>query len=49
VPGRVSVPQSKLSGFESFEAPDPAEWKARGYAIVNVNSRGAFGSEADIR
>lgn len=49
VPGRVGVPQSKLSAFESFEAPDPAEWTARGYAIVNVNSRGAFDSEGDIR
>ncbi|OCL02189.1 alpha/beta-hydrolase [Glonium stellatum] len=49
VPGRVGVPQSKLSGFESFEAPDPAEWTARGFAIVNVNSRGAFESQGDIR
>ncbi|CAK7201833.1 hypothetical protein SEUCBS139899_004548 [Sporothrix eucalyptigena] len=49
VPGRVGVPQSRLSGFENFEAPDPAEWTARGYAIVNVNSRGAFDSEGDVR
>ncbi|KAK1982483.1 Alpha/Beta hydrolase protein [Colletotrichum cereale] len=49
VPLRVGVPQSKLSGFESFEAPDPAEWTARGYAIVNVNARGAFDSDGDLR
>ena len=49
VPGRVGVFQDRLSGFESFEAPDPAEWTARGYAIVNVNSRGAFDSQGDIR
>ncbi|KAM6485617.1 Alpha/Beta hydrolase protein [Trichoderma sp. SZMC 28011] len=49
VPGRVGVPQSRLSGFESFEGPDPAEWTARGYAIVNVNSRGSYDSQGDVR
>ncbi|KIW74044.1 hypothetical protein PV04_02112 [Phialophora macrospora] len=49
VPGRVGVSQDRLSGFESFEAPDPAEWTARGYPIVNINSRGAFDSQGDIR
>ncbi|KAJ5392912.1 hypothetical protein N7465_011886 [Penicillium sp. CMV-2018d] len=48
VPGRVGVPVSRLSGFEKFEAPDPAEWTARGYAIVNVDSRGVYDSEGDI-
>jgi putative CocE/NonD family hydrolase len=46
---RVGVPQSALSGYEKFEAPDPAEWIERGYAIVNVDSRGVFHSEGDIR
>ncbi|KAJ6029759.1 uncharacterized protein N7446_010891 [Penicillium canescens] len=49
VPGRVGVPVARLSGFEKFEAPDPAEWTARGYAIVNVDSRGVYDSEGDIR
>ena len=49
VAGRVGVPQERLSGFESFEAPNPAEWTARGYAIVNVKARGAFDSEGIIR
>ncbi|KAJ5413813.1 hypothetical protein N7509_000440 [Penicillium cosmopolitanum] len=49
IPGRVGVPQNKLSGFESFEAPDPAEWTSRGYAIVNVDIRGVFNSTGDIR
>ncbi|KAJ9615768.1 hypothetical protein H2200_001845 [Cladophialophora chaetospira] len=40
VPGRVGVPESALSGLESFEAPDPAEWTAHGYAVVNVDARG---------
>ncbi|KAE8422997.1 alpha/beta-hydrolase [Aspergillus pseudocaelatus] len=49
VPGRVGVPQNRLSGFEKFEAPDPAEWTARGYAIVNVDPRGVYDSDGDIR
>lgn len=49
MPGRAGVEQSRLSGYESFEGPDPAEWVARGYAIVNVDSRGTVNSEGDIR
>ena len=48
VPGRVGVPQHRLSGLEKFEAPDPADWTARGYAIINPDSRGAFDSEGDL-
>ena len=49
MPGRAGVAQSRLSGYESFEGPDPAEWIPRGYAIVNVDSRGTMNSEGDIR
>ena len=28
VPGRVGVPKDRLSGYEKFEAPDPAKWTA---------------------
>lgn len=49
MPGRAGVAQSRLSGYESFEGPDPAEWVSRGYAIVNVDSRGTMNSEGDIR
>jgi putative CocE/NonD family hydrolase len=49
MPGRAGVAESRLSGYESFEGPDPAEWVARGYAIVNVDSRGTFNSEGDVR
>lgn len=49
IPERVGVPEERLSGFEKFEAPDPAEWTARGYAIVNVDARGVYDSEGDIR
>ncbi|KAJ4246877.1 hypothetical protein NW762_013429 [Fusarium torreyae] len=47
--GRAGVPQHRLSGFESFEAFDPAEWVQHGYAIVNVNARGILGSQGSHR
>lgn len=49
VPGRIGVPQSRLSGFEKFEAPDPAEWVGRGYAVVNVDARGVYDSDGNIQ
>lgn len=48
-PGRAGVPKSRLSGFEKFQGPDPAEWTARGYAVCNPDARGVFDSEGDIR
>ncbi|GAB1218324.1 hypothetical protein ATERTT37_007578 [Aspergillus terreus] len=48
VPGRAGVPRSKLSDYEKFEALDPAEWVARGYAVANIDSRGAYDSEGNI-
>ncbi|KAJ5355920.1 alpha/beta-hydrolase [Penicillium concentricum] len=48
IPGRMGVPRSRLSGFEKFEAPDPAKWTAKGYAIVNPDPRGVYDSEGDI-
>lgn len=33
-----------LSGLEKFEAPDPADFVPRGYAIINIDSRGAYDS-----
>lgn len=45
LPGRLGIPQDRLSGYEKFEAPDPAAWTARGYAIVNIDSRGSWDSE----
>ncbi|KAJ6021571.1 hypothetical protein N7540_007075 [Penicillium herquei] len=44
-PWNLGIPEGTLSGLEKFEAPDPAEWVDRGYAILNVDSRGAFDSE----
>ena len=44
-PWRLGIPDGTLSGLEKFEAPDPAEWIPKGYAIINIDSRGAFDSE----
>lgn len=44
-PWNLGIPDGTLSGLEKFEAPDPADWVPRGYAIINIDSRGAFNSE----
>ena len=49
IPHRAGVAKSTLSGYEKWEAPDPAEWCARGYAVVNADARGVFDSEGHIR
>lgn len=47
VPYNIGVPEGCLSGLEKFEGPDPAEFVPRGYAVVNVDSRGVGCSEGD--
>lgn len=47
-PWNLGIPSGTLSGLEKFEAPDPADWVPRGYAIVNVDTRGAFDSEGTM-
>lgn len=47
-PFRCGIPLGSTSGYEKFEAPDPAEWCARGYIICNVDARGAGMSEGNI-
>ncbi|KAL0261595.1 hypothetical protein SLS55_003025 [Diplodia seriata] len=47
-PFRCGIPKERTSGFEKFEAPDPAEWVERGYAIINSDARGAGDSEGDV-
>ncbi|OQD89046.1 hypothetical protein PENANT_c003G07138 [Penicillium antarcticum] len=44
-PWNFGIPDGTLSGLEKFEAPDPAEFVDHGYAVINVDSRGAFDSE----
>ena len=48
LPGRLGIPVSALSDLQAWEGPDPAYWCNRGYAVVNSDARGAFGSEGDI-
>ncbi|GKU22558.1 unnamed protein product [Fusarium langsethiae] len=45
VPWNLGIPSKTLSGLEKFEAPDPNDWVPRGYAIVNIDSRGSGDSE----
>lgn len=42
------VPKGALSGLERFEGPDPAEYCPRGFAVVNVDARGAGDSDGSI-
>ncbi|KAJ4094457.1 hypothetical protein NW760_012715 [Fusarium oxysporum] len=39
-PFRTGLALDRTSGYEKFEAPDPAEWAERGYALINVDARG---------
>ena len=45
--GLVGLDNEVVSGLEKFEAPDPAYWCARGYAICNADVRGVVDSEGD--
>lgn len=45
MPGRMGIPRTSTSNYEKFEAPDPAEWTARGYAVVCIDSRGSWDSQ----
>ena len=47
-PFRAGVPKKWLSGLQVWEGPDPAWWCARGYAVVNVDARGACSSEGRV-
>ena len=47
-PFRAGIPKHRTSGYEKFEAPDPAEWCARGYAVINIDARGSGHSEGKI-
>jgi putative CocE/NonD family hydrolase len=49
VPAHIGIPFDWLSDYEKFEAPDPADWTARGYAVVNIDARGSWDSEGDMR
>jgi len=42
------VPPDTVSRMARFEGPDPAYWCKLGYAVVNVDSRGAGHSEGNL-
>lgn len=44
---KFGVPQSTLSGLQSFEAPDPAIWCDAGYAVAVVDAAGTSNSGGD--
>lgn len=45
MPWGLGIPNGTLSGLERFEGPDPCEYVPRGFAVVNVDSRGIGFSE----
>jgi predicted acyl esterase len=47
-PPAIGVPVEWVSGLNKFEGPDPAYWCNHEYAVINVDVRGAYGSEGDI-
>ncbi|CZR52804.1 probable acyl esterases [Phialocephala subalpina] len=44
----LGIPNGVLSGLEKFEGPDPAVFCDKGFAVVNVDSRGCGDSEGTI-
>ncbi|KAJ3954374.1 hypothetical protein N0V92_009122 [Colletotrichum tropicale] len=47
-PFRAGVPKEHLSGLQKWEGPDPDFWCPRNYAVINVDTRGAYSSEGDL-
>ncbi|KAJ5769001.1 hypothetical protein N7520_003560 [Penicillium odoratum] len=47
-PYRMGIPFQRLSGYETFEGPNPAEWAERGYAVVDIDARGVGHSEGNV-
>ncbi len=45
---RAHVPLASVSELQKFEAPDPAFWIPRGYAVINPDTRGAYSSEGEL-
>jgi hypothetical protein len=49
LPARMGVPRDGTSGMQAWESPDPAHWVPNGYALVNVDPRGAYLSGGDMQ
>ncbi len=43
-----TVPEGAISPMTKFEAADPAYWCRVGYALCNIDTRGAFNAEGDM-
>jgi uncharacterized protein len=48
LPWGLGVPKGVISGLEKFEGPDPASFVPKGFAIVNVDARGAGDSDGNV-
>jgi len=42
------VPEGSVSHYAVWEGPDPVYWTRRGYAVINGDCRGSWGSEGDL-
>jgi hypothetical protein len=49
VPLQLGVPVNATSGLQAWESPDPAHWVPYGYAIVNLDPRGAYLSGGNLQ
>lgn len=47
-PYRMGIPYEELSGYKSFEGPNPVEWCRRGYAVISPDARGIMNSEGNV-
>lgn len=47
--GGSGLKENIVSGYRSFGGLDPTEWTSRGFAVVNVDLRGVFDSEGNLR
>jgi predicted acyl esterase len=45
--GNAGVEPEWISSYTAFESPDPLYWVPHGYAVINVDIRGALHSEGD--
>ncbi len=43
-----AVPEGAISPMTKFEAADPGYWPRVGYALCNIDTRGAFNAEGDM-
>lgn len=43
----AGVPKGSVSKYAVWEGPDPFYWTKKGYAVINADCRGSWGSEGD--